>query len=190
MKQKRFSFHEEHHPSFEIGQKVFIVLGPDKYISTHVRSINCILGPSGSVNCMLYIPKYEFSNILFPNEYFDESEELVGVGEYRIFTKESEAKDRSLFINIDIDKVEWDEAVGDRENEETIEECELSPCCSQISEIRDILLKCKKYGGLTRLEIENAEWIEKVLLEHNQDKERSPLLYKILEQLGLHCTRD
>ena len=185
MKQKHFSFHEEHHPSFEIGQRVFVVLGPDKYISTSVRSINCILGPSGNGNCNLYIPKYEFSNILFPNEYFNEYEELLGVGEYRIFGKESEAKKMSTFISVDIDKKSWDEAVGDRENEETIEECELSPCCSVISDIRDILLKCKEYAGLTKLEINNVSWIEDVLVEHKKDKENSPLLYRILGQLGV-----
>ena len=185
MKQKHFSFHEEHHPSFEIGQRVFVVLGPDKYISTSVRSMNCILGPSVDGNCVLYSPKYEFSNFLFPNEYFDEQEEMAGVGEYRIFDKESEAKKMALFVKVDMSSKEWDEAVGDRENEETIEECELLPCCSQISEIRDILLKCKKYGGLTKLEIDNITWIEGVLTEHNKDKENSPLLYRILEQLGV-----
>ncbi len=185
MKQKHFSFHEEHTPSFEIGQKVFVVLGPDKYIFTSVRSINCILGLSETGSCMLYIPKYEFSNIFFPNEYFDELEESIGIGEYRIFEKESEAKSMSSFIKVSISEQDWDNAIGNRENEETIEECELSPCCFQISEVRDILLRCKKHGGLTKLEIGNISWIESALTENNNNKEKSPLLYNILEHLGV-----
>lgn len=186
MKQKHFSFNDSlHEPAFDIGQKVFIVLGPDSYIEANVRIINCVIAKSDSGSCALYLPKYEFDCILFPNDYFKDGEDLIGVQEYRVFDNEEKAKEMSSFVKVDIENDKWDDAIGNREDEETIDGCELAPCCANISKIRDILLKCKKYKGLTKMEIEDMAWSLRALEEHNYSEELIPLVYEILTKLGV-----
>ena len=187
MKQRKFLFSKGHVPKFEIGQEIFVVMSPETYLKTTIRCINCDLGPSKEGGYVLYKPKYDVRHILFPNKYFDsDAEQTAGLPEYRIFNDEEEAEAMAVLVKVKMTRKQWLQAVGDRDSEDSLEDCELQPCCSKISDIRDIFLKCKKYGGLTKLEVLDMEWIKDVLLEHNKNEENSPLLFEILSQLGVY----
>ena len=86
---------------------------------------------------------------------------------------------------IDLSEADWKQAIGDREDDENLEECELSRCCAAISAIRDLLLKCQEDGGLAERDVRN---LRQLLGEHEypmHNGQRPANLDKIIGQLGL-----
>lgn len=87
------------------------------------------------------------------------------------------------FVEVkNITEEEWLSAIGDRDSEDmySLDDSDLGVCCADISEIRDILLNCKKNHGLTRLEIDRLQ-----LLCHHEHEVRDGALQKILDILGV-----
>lgn len=76
---------------------------------------------------------------------------------------------------------DWKKAIGNRDDFESLENCELSCCCAVISEIRDILLECQKNSGLIERDVRT---LCQYLGEHDIPLKRKNL-DKIFEQLGI-----
>ena len=81
---------------------------------------------------------------------------------------------------------EWKQAVGDRDDEASLEECELSPCCATISHIRDLLLKCENDSGLIERDVRR---LRELLDSHRHPRStsgrKSKNLNRIFRQLGI-----
>lgn len=84
-----------------------------------------------------------------------------------------------------LSEAEWEQAIGNREDDDSLEECDLSCCCATISAIRDLLLKCQENYGLIEREVRT---LRQLLGEHEYpmpNGERPVNLDKIIGQLGL-----
>lgn len=85
----------------------------------------------------------------------------------------------------DLSEEEWKMAIGVRDDDESLEECELSRCCATISSARNILLKCQKDGGLIERDVQS---LCALLSGHGYPKpggQRPANLDKIVGQLGI-----
>ena len=85
-----------------------------------------------------------------------------------------------------MDEEAWRIAVGDRDVQDenspySLENCNLSPCCADISEARDILLLCKKEGGLI---VHDRDEMARYLFEsHDFQYDAQSPIGKVFEQL-------
>lgn len=85
----------------------------------------------------------------------------------------------------DLSEADWKQAIGDREDDASLEECELSRCCAVISAIRDLLLKCQEDGGLVERDVRT---LRQLFGEHEYplpNGQRPANLDKIVGQLRL-----
>ena len=99
-----------------------------------------------------------------------------------------------FFPCLDIEDYEYHKALGNREffiYDElylAFEDSDLGVCCSGISDVRNILLKCKIFNGLCKEDIDRIKEIGK---NHNFFdvifmEEKRPCLFKILKSLGIY----
>ena len=76
---------------------------------------------------------------------------VIRAGDF--YEDQRKAQEASKFLEVILDEEAWRSAVGDREVQDenspySLENSNLPPCCANISEARDILLYCKRNGGL------------------------------------------
>lgn len=57
----------------------------------------------------------------------------------------------------DIPSDVWLAAIGDRENDDSLDSCELTRCCSEVSHVRDLLLKCCERQGLIQRDVDKLK---------------------------------
>jgi hypothetical protein len=101
---------------------------------------------------------------------------------YEIYSTEDEAKKLSSWFEVKgIRKRDWKTAIGDRKDDESLEEAELSRCCANISEARDLLLLCQKNSGLIQRDVNQLHY----LLKGHEAPLHKPVLDKILAKLKL-----
>ena len=75
---------------------------------------------------------------------------------------------------------DWLAAIGDRDAE-THHDAELASCCSQISAIRDVLIRAMTNEGLLPDDVYHLQ----ALLDHHEPVVDAPVLGRIFEQLGV-----
>jgi hypothetical protein len=80
---------------------------------------------------------------------------------------------------------QWACAIGTREDDKSLDTCEMQRCCANVSQLRDYLLKCQRDGGLI-----HRDWrdLRHLLPQHEHplpDGKRPKNLDKILSKLGL-----
>ena len=175
---------------FEPGTQIYLLMGPDKYQLTTVRTINSSLIKTGhNSNTVLIVLKNVNIDHLLIDEYYDQSVNYFtsDFPFWRCFRTEEAAEQASKFIKVEgISEEEWELAIGHRDDDpmkDTLEECELQACCGMISNIRDVLIRCKKYSGLVKLDI---DYLQELYDNHKHGLVvDSVTLNKILEQLGV-----
>ena len=177
--------------SYETGDFIYVICGPDEWKETTVRTV---VGEAALLEGKMKFFQRGITayNLFLTREYFDDTSYfLEGVGEvipfHRIFKTAKEATLLSQFKKVKgiIDE-EWISALGDREEPVSLEKSELGICCAAISEARDILYKCRNNKGLIQLDI---NYLQSIMISHGM---LSPclVLNKIFEQLGVEVESD
>lgn len=137
-------------PVFYIGQTVFIPRrgGP---IATEVTGyISLVKGSQkdGLVSRVRSFQVNPFGIERIGSEVVS-SDELSGIN-FCIDERDAQAKSR--FLDVVLDDESWKLAIGDRDAKDdspySLQNCNLPPCCEDISEVRDILYLCRKQNGL------------------------------------------
>jgi hypothetical protein len=107
-------------------------------------------------------------------------------GEDEIYPSRDEAERLTTKVPVKFSQDDWMAAIGLNSKSDRIhydEEAELGPCCANISEIRDMLYKCCKDGGLITRDVEA---LQRMLDNHEPaTKSMCPTLYKILKKIGV-----
>lgn len=103
-----------------------------------------------------------------------------------VYATEAIAKELAQWHPVaDLLEAEWKQALGDRDYDESLDECELSRCCGKISDIRDLLVKCQENSGLIERDVRT---LRQLLNNHEYpmpNGERPVNLDKVITQLGL-----
>jgi hypothetical protein len=174
----------------ELDSEIWALLGPDAILKTTVTAFHAHILKDNK-NKMIAIAYAIRPSHLIYRSYFSDIE--TNKIPFRYLTKnEKQVIKWGEIKTVTCSEQDWLKAIGRRStleeiknNEEnnTLEECELQLCCSTISDIRDILLKCQKNAFLTNFEIE----LLKNLLENggHEMPNNAPILDNILQQLGI-----
>jgi len=184
LEQKTFEFQNQ--PDLQIDQKVWVVLGPNNVKETQVRMFECSILPGpDDKKLVLILRKVTVFACSFGCRYYDDEPGESSFNRWRLFDTEDEANKMAEFLPIELSPEEWNTSIGDRkapeDSEYNLEECELASCCANISEIRDMFLRCKKHGGLIRLD---TMYLGQLFLTHSKP-ENSPILDGIIKKLEL-----
>ena len=164
-----------------IGTKVYIPRAPIKSVHEDViRGYYCTMY-SESERLTIIPTDYRLSIMNIGRGSFDD-----GWKRDEFFLSYEEAKAMAVEYTADLEPEEWFKAIGlnGADNEDRIaydDECELTPCCSNISDIRDILYNIcvsGKINGVTRLALI-------ALLNAHEPPHENAILNKILAQLDL-----
>lgn len=148
---------------FSVGQKVWFVKNNGReYNSGIIASILFIYNGdrSGGLRCERYYIEdfdkeetFEAGGLKIPVPFIEvfvdnvyELEEMV-----KILTE--------FHPVVGISEEEWLKAIGNYDDEGSIDKCDLPPCCASISQVRDILMDCKKEGGLVESRVRFLEYV-------------------------------
>jgi len=86
---------------------------------------------------------------------------------------------------------EWRAALGDREVPHgkpcSIDRCELGVCCGAISDVRDVLYKCREQGGLFEADV---DWIRDLLDGAGHTLPPGPVLTRVGAALGIEAKQE
>jgi hypothetical protein len=102
-------------------------------------------------------------------------------------TKEAAEKD-AKFTKVNFSEDDWFAAIGLKEGMDRLEydeECELPPCCANISDIRNALEEVRSNKGL--IERHRCE-LQDLLNQHPErpTRKQAPKLYRILDTIGVN----
>jgi hypothetical protein len=127
-------------PQFMVNDKVWII-SARKACKDEVNAISFEYAENETRELVLFCTGYRLSHIngATNNGYYRP---------FEIYSTEAEAQELTVWHAVDVTKKEWRLAIGSRENEKSIDLCELAPCCANVSSIRDVLLVCQRDGGL------------------------------------------
>jgi len=160
-------------------RKAYAIVGPNNYKEIEISGfVSTLIHNKGKFE--VYIQKARVDK-LFKSEYFNDCD--CNYGEViikRLVKTENKAKELVKFREVKLTNKEWFNAIGDRNILDSIEECELQSCCAVISNIRDILIKCKEKNGLIVYEIEE---LKQNIDEHEEIEGK--VLEEIFKQLGI-----
>ena len=116
----------------------------------------------------------DFTNVICEADFYDDREK---------------AREASKFLETKLGEEEWRIAIGDRDEEDEnspyrLENCNLPPCCGNISEARNILLYCKRNGGLI---VHNRDELTGLLFDggHGLKYDAQSPIGKMFEQLQI-----
>ena len=163
---------------FDIGEEVYCIMSRKKtvnpYTNSYVTSYNTEVGKVDGK----YIGFLRTVNLCHwhPETYHF----LI----WEVFKTQQEVKDATTFFDVvGISDDEWEKAIGTEELrlKGEIKDCELSPCCGNISDARDYLFTCKENKGLIALDRDHL----KKNLEGHYGPEYPPILKRIFKQLEI-----
>jgi hypothetical protein len=178
-------------PKFNLGDVVWVIQG---------NNVNrCVLGSKVySIKLELFIAKQGEPPVLVCTGYqlgvmnFDVLDAISSSYPHdKVYSTKEEAETLAKWHPVEnISLEEWERAIGNRENDDSLDTCELSRCCAIISDIRDILLDCKENQGLIERDLLK---LSDLLKSHDfplyenllPDGQGSKNLAKILGQLGI-----
>ncbi|MFA5987126.1 MAG: hypothetical protein WC797_00530 [Candidatus Paceibacterota bacterium] len=171
-------------PRFNAGQRVWVIVdGVAVYVEdVTIRSILFELCENGKGKPpVLICTGYRLS------EYNPGSGSFFSSPDEVYATKEVAEELAKWYPVKDVSEAEWKQAIGDRQDDESLDSCELPSCCANISDARDIFAKCQQKGGLIERDVRRVRG----LLEGHYpvpsgDSKPTPTsLDKIMAQLGL-----
>ena len=183
-------------PKFELGKKVYVVLGPCRDSQGEITAYRTWALKDRDDN-IIVIPNAVKLSIFTFADYFGDIEEDAVPFKY-LTDDEEQVKRWSKVHPVKCSDEDWFKAIGQRptfdemiesakeetyDSEDSLEESELGSCCADIAEIRTILIKCKEKKSLIGWEVEH---LQKVLNSCSHEMpEDAPILKNILGQLNL-----
>ena len=137
-------------PRFKIGQTVYVPEKDEAVEATIWAYEAGIFEKNGNLGGV--ISGYRIRNFVSVRRGCDSDLTSV-IRERDFYDDQKKAQEASKFLEVTLDEEAWRIAVGDRKVKDekspyNLENCNLPPCCANISEARDILLYCKRNGGL------------------------------------------
>ena len=104
----------------------------------------------------------------------------------KLYATEQDAEKDAKFIPVEFSEDDWYKAIGLKDGVNRIDydqECELSPCCAHISEIRNVLERVRENKGLIARE---RTILQELLDGHDSIKPSdAPKLFDILGTIGV-----
>lgn len=101
----------------------------------------------------------------------------------QITTNEAEARRLCTWHPVvGLSKRQWMAAIGNPEDSDSLDTCEMPACCGNIGQIREHLMDCQVEGGLIQRDVER---LADALANHERPSSFSNNLDNILTQLGL-----
>jgi len=137
-------------PRFNIGQKIYVP-ERNRVLETTIYGYEAIISEENG-NLLGGVSGYSIEHLVSIRRGSDS--DITNVVRARDFYEDKDkAKEASKFLEVKVDEETWKIAIGDREAEDenspyNLQNCNLSICCADISEARDILIFCRKYNGL------------------------------------------
>jgi len=184
----------EEFPDFlKLGEQVYVVYGPGKIKRARIDCYNAKVFEDpelGNVSCCPFAAVF---STYFTNDYFGNINWNIVPFDF-IAKDENQAKEWAKFYPVKCSDEDWYKAIGSRpgsleisdENDEKLEsldDCELGTCCSTISDIRSMLIKCRDHKGLIGMEIIH---LRSIINNGSHDMpEDAFILEKILKQLKI-----
>lgn len=175
-------------PEFQIGQTVWLLEGR-KVVSATIRTIKFeLVGTPSYQQPMLHCVGY---TLPFFNPYASDGEIYPPAD---LYGDKATALQMAVWHPVTgISEKGWILAIGDNEDDGTIEDSELQPCCSNIAEVRRILGLCKEAGGLVERDVQKVIALLGIH-DHIQALDKSEVsrapLQSIFSQLGIFANRD
>jgi len=170
---------------FELGDEIYAVCGPDNVVKSSIKYFQGLILKDRKKEIICFAKQADIGTFIF-DKYFNDIDNCMVPLKY-LTKNEEKALEWKKWYPVSMTE-EWLEAIGDRDKQEdevgNIEDgCELGICCANISEIRDVLYKCREKGGMIGWEREN---LQQRLDNSCHDKpETHTLLDKIFEQVGV-----
>jgi hypothetical protein len=137
-------------PRFRIGQTIYVPQ-KDEAVETAILEYDARIGEEKG-NLWGVVSSYHIRNFVSVRRG-DNSDftSVIHAGDF--CDDQKKAQEASKFLEAKLDEEAWRIAVGDRAVKDekspyNLKNCNLPPCCANISEARDILLYCKRNGGL------------------------------------------
>ena len=170
-------------PRFAIGQTIYV---PQKnaVVSSPILGYDARIGQEYG-KLLGEITGYHIQNFVSVRRGDDSDfTSVIRAGDF--YEDQKKAQDASRFLEVVLDEEAWRIAVGDRDVQDedspySLENCNLPPCCANISEARDILLYCKRNSGLI---VHDRDEMARYLFEgHDFGYNAQSPIGKIFEQL-------
>ena len=165
----------EYEPEFQVGSRVWVISGKRVFDHIVMGILFEFFGPTGLLCCTGYL--LDTLNLDEERDEFYPSE---------VYSTEEIAKEFAVWHPVELSTTEWELALGVRENESTLDGCELARCCANVSAIRDILIVCQTAGGLLERDVRKFRFL---MAQHEYpmpDGNRPVHFDKIVEQLWLN----
>jgi len=176
--------------AFPIGQTIYIPQKNRGALEVKVLGWHAVmLKRDGSEELYAIVQEYDIGEYVFVRrgDCLDTTNTVLRSECYDDRTKAQKA---SEFLKVELNKKAWKLAIGDRNIRDKsspyhLENCNLHPCCAEISAIRDILLYCRENGGLI---VHERDELVRLMQQHGfRHNKQSPMnpLRMIFEQLGI-----
>lgn len=177
-------------PPFELGQQVFVPIFSGHKKGTVAQAtialFNAMVFRSDDNQLSAVIKSAQF------NQWFDFARKDQDYQLSEFHATEAEALQALTFYAVDCSAEDWQKITGmladgtrveDDNNPQlaSIDNSELTPCCANISDVRDLLFKCWQQGGLYQLDRDTIG----VLLAGHESPLTLLRLRKVLKQLGI-----
>jgi len=164
---------------FEIGQEVY-------YISSRCKKDNYSASTLCGYNAKLR--KYEGEVVAFVRSIDLMAMNLKDDGSFplnEVFSTEEEVKAATEFFPVTfITSDDWEKAIGsNREGGVNTNDCELKPCCGNISSLGEYLYTCYSRSGLIKLD---RDYVATLVLGHYDSYDSiPPILTNVFKQLKI-----
>ena len=162
------------------GDTVYAISPKGEIYQMRVRWINArVINDEELLVCLTSIECSQSNR--FSNDIFD-----CTFTQDELYASEKDAEKDATFIPVEFSEDDWFKSIGLKDEVNRIEyyqECDLSPCCANISEIRDTLDRVRINKGLIARE---RTLLQEQLNGHDAIKpSNAPKLFDILGTIGV-----
>ena len=168
-------------PNFKVGDCVWTIQGKRVNAAKIVSIIFELCGAGADKPPVLIYTNYRLDTYNFDNDKFD-----TLFPPYRVYATKAEVEKLAKWHAVNnISEKEWKKALGNRDDESSLDTCEFQRCCANIADIRSLLYKCQKNGGLIERDVQNIRDGLKGHGHQMSKRKETPIFNKIAEKLGL-----
>lgn len=171
-------------PRFQIGEIIYVPQ-KNRVVETRIVGYNARIGEENE-NLLEIVLGYDIQHYVSVRRGIDST--MTGVVmEKDFYSDKNKAQQASEFLEVNVEEEAWKLAIGDRSIEDEnspylLGNCNLSLCCANLSEARDILLYCKNNKGLV---VHDRDELAGLLNGHGREYDRQSPIVGIFEQLKI-----